>query len=122
MPLSGRFTAFVPVATGNIYEDYRDGDSAMSFVLRELFKIATYVDKDAFWRAQIDQIFVTAESELVLVPKLGNHQIIFGNTEQMEDKFNRLMLFYREALSRVGWDKYKAINLRYRGQVVAVKR
>jgi cell division protein FtsQ len=94
----------------------------MSFVLRELFKIATYVDKDAFWRAQIDQIFVTAESELVLVPKLGNHQIIFGNTEQMEDKFNRLMLFYREALSRVGWDKYKAINLRYRGQVVAVKR
>jgi cell division protein FtsQ len=91
-------------------------------VLRELFKIATYVDKDAFWKAQIEQIFVTAESELILVPKVGNHTIYFGNTDDMEAKFNKLMVFYKEALSRVGWDKYNSIDLRFRNQIVCKKK
>jgi cell division protein FtsQ len=122
MPISTAFTARVPVASGNIFEGYRNRDSIESFVLRELFKIATYVDKDAFWKAQIEQIFVTAESELILVPKVGNHTIYFGNTDDMEAKFNKLMVFYKEALSRVGWDKYNSIDLRFRNQIVCKKK
>lgn len=122
MPLSERFSAHVPVATGNIFEDYDKQDSMQSFVGKELFKIATYVDKDAFWKAQVEQIFVTPESELVLIPRVGDHEIVFGNTTDMEEKFDKLMLFYKEGLSRVGWDKYRQINLSYRGQVVCVKR
>jgi cell division protein FtsQ len=122
MPLSDRFTARVPVATGNIFEGYFGSDSLQSFVCNELFKIATYVDKDAFWKAQIEQIFVTTESELVLIPKVGEHEIIFGNTNDMDEKFTKLMLFYKEGLSRMGWNTYKSINLSYKGQVVCVKR
>lgn len=122
MPLSERFSARVPVATGNIFEGYFGHDSIQSFVGNELFKIATYVDKDAFWKAQIEQIFVTPESELVLIPKIGEHEILFGSTVDMEEKFEKLMLFYKEGLSRMGWNKYKSINLSYKGQVVCVKR
>lgn len=122
MPVSATFTARVPVATGNIFEVYKDSDSINTFVLNELYKIATYVDKDAFWKAQIEQIFVTAESELVIIPKIGDHTINFGTTEQMEDKFGRLLLFYKEALSRVGWDKYSAIDLRFKNQIVCKKK
>jgi cell division protein FtsQ len=122
MPLSERFSAHVPVATGNIFESYSGNDTLLSFVGHELFKIATYVDKDAFWKAQIEQIFVTTESELVLIPKVGDHEIIFGSTADMEEKFEKLLLFYKEGLSRMGWDKYKSINLSYKGQVVCVKR
>jgi len=122
MPLSSRFTARVPVATGSIYESCFGSDSIKSFVCTELFKIATYVDKDAFWKAQIEQIFVTADNELVLIPKLGDHQIIFGNTQDMDEKFKKLMLFYKEGLDRMGWNKYKSINVSYKGQVVCVRR
>jgi cell division protein FtsQ len=122
MPLSERFTARVLVATGNIYESYSGHDSLQSVVCNELFKIATYVDKDAFWKAQIEQIFVNAESDLVLIPKVGDHQIIFGDAQNMEEKFGKLMLFYREGLSHMGWDKYKSINLSYKGQIVCVKK
>lgn len=121
MPVSTMFTARVPIATGNIYESYKDNDSIESFIGKELFKIATYVDKDAFWKAQIEQIFVTGENELVLVPKIGDHTIAFGTTENMEDKFDKLMLFYREALNRIGWDKYSSIDLRYKDQIVCKK-
>ncbi len=122
MPLSERFTARVLIATGNIFENYSGSDSIQSFVCSELYKIATHVDKDAFWKAQIEQIFVTAESEIVLIPKVGDHQIVFGDTQNMEDKFNKLMLFYKEGLSKVGWNKYKTINLSYKDQIVCVKR
>ena len=122
MPLSERFTARVLVATGNIFESYSKQDSIQSFVCNELYKIATYVDKDAFWKAQIEQIFVTVESDIVLIPKVGDHQIIFGDAQNMEEKFNKLMLFYNEGLTKVGWNKYKTINLSYKDQIVCVKR
>jgi cell division protein FtsQ len=122
MPLSERFSARVMVATGNIFESYSGHDSIQSVVCTELYKIATHVDKDAFWKAQIEQIFVTAESDIVLIPKVGDHQIVFGDTQNMEEKFEKLMLFYKEGLSKVGWNKYKTINLSYKGQIVCVKR
>jgi cell division protein FtsQ len=87
-----------------------------------LFKIATYVDKDAFWKAQIEQIFVTAESEYLLIPKIGDHTIVFGTAENMEEKFEKLLLFYKEGLSRVGWEQYKSINVKFKNQVVCTKK
>jgi len=122
MPISERFTARVMIANGNIFESYSSKDSIQSFVCKELYKIATYVDKDAFWKAQIEQIFVTAESSIVLIPKVGDHVIILGDAQDMEEKFSKLMLFYNEGLSKVGWNKYKSINLSYKGQIVCVKR
>jgi cell division protein FtsQ len=122
MPISQAFTAHVPVATGNIYEAYKTRDSMHSQVGVELNKIATYVDKEAFWKAQIEQIFVTAESEFVLVPKVGNHTILLGTAENMEAKFEKLMVFYKEGLPRVGWDKYTTINLKFKDQIVCTKK
>jgi cell division protein FtsQ len=122
MPTSNMFTSHVPVATGNIFEPYNSRDTMHSFVGSQLTKIATYVDKHAFWKAQIEQIFVTPESELWLIPKLGDHTIVFGTTENMETKFENLLLFYKEGLSRMGWDKYQFINLKYKNQIVCTKK
>ena len=122
MPLSERFTARVMVATGNIFESYSRNDSIQTFVCNELYKIATHVDKDAFWKAQIEQIFVTAESDIILIPKVGDHQIVFGDAQNIEEKFNKLMLFYKEGLNKLGWNKYKTINVSYKDQVVCVKK
>lgn len=122
MPVSQAFAAHVPVVSGNLFEEYKARDTMHTVVGRELHKIATYVDKDAFWKAQIEQIFVTAESEFVLIPKVGDHTILFGTGEDMEEKFEKLMLFYKEGLSRVGWDKYSTINLKYKNQIVCTKK
>lgn len=122
MPVSELFTARVPIANGNIFERYNKSDSIESFVLRELFTIASFIEQDAFWKAEIEQIFVTVENELVLVPKIGSHTILFGTTQEMSIKFSKLMTFYQEALSRVGWDKYGRIDLRFKNQVVARKK
>lgn len=122
MPTSQVFTAHVPIVTGNVFEEYKSRDTMHTVVGLELHKIGTYVDKHAFWKAQIEQIFVTAESEFLLIPKIGDHTIAFGTGEDLEEKFEKLMLFYKEGLSRVGWEKYSIINLKYKNQVVCTKK
>jgi cell division protein FtsQ len=89
-----------------------------SFVAKQLYQIATYVDKQIFWKAQIEQIFVTRDNEFILTPKIGNHQILFGDANDLEIKFEKLFAFYKEGLSRVGWNKYKTIDVRFDKQVV----
>lgn len=121
MPVSGRFAPKVPVACGNIYEANIRNDSLYSFVGKELYKIATYVDKHVFWKAQIQQIFVTNESEFILIPLIGEHSIIFGSTRNMEDKFDRLLIFYKKGLNRVGWSKYRSLDVRFNNQVIGKK-
>lgn len=122
MPVSPDYTAHVPVATGFIFEHGKGRDSAQSQTGKDLFKIATYVDKDTFWKAQIEQIFVTAEGEFELIPNVGGQTIGFGDASDIEDKFNRLMLFYTEAMSRVGWDTYSSITVKYKNQVVCKRK
>lgn len=122
MPVSPDFTAHTVVANGYIFEHGNGRDTALTQVLRDLVKIATYVDKDTFWNAQIEQIFVTAESEFMLIPTVGNHVIDLGDANDLEDKFTRLFLFYREAISRVGWNKYSSISARYKNQIVCKKK
>ncbi|MFA7378984.1 MAG: cell division protein FtsQ [Bacteroidia bacterium] len=122
MPVSDSYTARVLVATGNIYEKYSEGDSLKSVVTQQLFELATFLEKDEFWKAQMEQVLVNDKSELILIPKVGDHQIILGTTEGLEEKLNRLMLFYKEALTKTGWNQYGTINLKYTGQIVCTKK
>ncbi len=42
-------------------------------------------------------------------------------TESIEKRFKRLEEFYREALPRVGWNRYREINIEFENQVVCKK-
>lgn len=56
---------------------------------------------------------------------VGDLKIIFGSAysnKQVNDKFTRLKIFYKEGLPYEGWDKYSEINLKYDGQIVCRKR
>lgn len=119
---SKKFSAHVPIANGNIYERNKLGDTVYSFVAKNLYKIANYVDKNVLWKAQIEQIFVTADNEFILIPKVGNHKIIFGGVNNLEKKFQTLEIFYKEALSKVGWNLYESIDLRFENQIVCKKK
>lgn len=133
MPLNPDFSARVLVATGCIEEPFskrinylqdtvrmRDSTEFRS-VMINLFRLATFVTKDRFLRAQIDQIDVDKLGEFTLIPKVGNHIILLGNAEDLEDKFDRLLAFYKYGLSRTGWNKYNVINIKFRNQVVCSK-
>lgn len=121
LPLSDKFSARVPVFTGFPAENnlLLKKDSAL---LNDIKNISTYILKDPFWMAQIEQVDITAAATFEMIPKVGNQIIVFGSAENYEQKFDNLLTFYKQVQTKVGWNKYSKINVQYKNQVVAVKR
>jgi len=103
----------LPVATG--YIDRR-------FASDELLRVVRAIDRSEFWKAQVEQINVTREGEIQLVPRVGDHLLILGTADDVEHKLDRLMNFYAKGLDNVGWNKYRSISVAYENQVVCKKR
>jgi cell division protein FtsQ len=128
MPLSNKFTAHVLVANGNILEGFASNyqfnvkNFESSSILQQLYEITLYLEINPFWKAQIVQIFVNEKNEIELIPRIGNHNIILGDVTDLEDKMNKLKIFYEKGIHTVGWNEYKTINLKYKNQIVCTKK
>jgi cell division protein FtsQ len=121
MPLNEKFTPRLPVFT-NFPSDKKVLKGKDSMLMKELKDISVFLLQDSFWMAQIDQVEISPAREFEMVPKVGNHTVIFGNGEGIETKFRKLYIFYDEVLNRSGWNKYSAVNLSYHHQVVATRK
>lgn len=81
-----------------------------------------HINSDNFLDADIAQIVATGgganELQLAVVPRAADVTVDLGNTDNLERKLATLRRFYDNGLSRIGWDKYSYISLRYDGQVV----
>jgi cell division protein FtsQ len=101
---------------------FQDSAYAKTKTLQDLLQLALFLEKNPIWAAQIEQVYVDNYSEFLLIPRVGNHSIVLGTCEELEEKMEKLRLFYAKALPSIGWDTYGKINLSYRGQVVATRR
>ena len=87
--------------------------------LKQVFDIMKYVAKDPFLTALIEQAHVEHDSigDIVLIPKLGREKLIFGDASDIQAKFDNLKIFYRDGMPKLGWSRYKSLNLKYSHQV-----
>ncbi|MDR0799379.1 MAG: cell division protein FtsQ/DivIB [Dysgonamonadaceae bacterium] len=113
MPVPENYSAYVPVATGAIKE---------TFAQKELYELILFLQKDKYWNDKVEQIYVDANQEIELTPRIGNHQILLGKSENYSEKLSKLKLFYNKGLDKVGWNKYSQINVKYKNQVVCTRK
>ncbi len=127
MPLSKNYSARVLVVNGEINQRFRqismkylaEHDSIKQLTLfDEIYELADFIDKDPFWKAQIQQGYVNENQEFELIPRIGSHNIELGNTTDLPMKFDKLMVFYKEGLPYSDWNKYSKISLKFENQVV----
>lgn len=122
MPLSENYAAQVPVATGQINEPIRKiHDTISTHASKNVYALAKYIQSNPFWQAMIEQIIVDEKGELILIPVVAEHRVLLGDASRLEEKLTHLKIFYKKGLNKVGWDKYKVINLKYTGQIVCEK-
>jgi cell division protein FtsQ len=119
MPLSDKFTAFVPVATAEYFEAPDNRDAVLKALDSSLFVLAEYLQKDSFARALTGQILIEKNNEFTLIPRLGNFTIFIGDVADLDSKMTRLKSFYRVSLPQAGWNRYSRINLKYKNQIIA---
>ena len=128
MNLSKKFTARVIVINGFLPEWNEEISSVnnLEFDNKEVWNQAYYLTQtirsDEFLNAQFEQIYVDSNGDFVLIPRVGRHSILLGNTEHLDRKFEKLKLFYKDGIAKVDWNKYKQIDLRYKDQIVCTKR
>ncbi|HZF64551.1 MAG TPA: FtsQ-type POTRA domain-containing protein, partial [Chitinophagaceae bacterium] len=110
----------VPVITNfPAAKKLRPTDSAL---LSQATKLAIYIHSNDFWRAQVAQLDIVDGKIFEIIPTVGRHVIRFGTAENVEQKFSRLLFFYKNVLSKTGLDKYKTLDVQFEDQVVAVHK
>jgi Cell division protein FtsQ. len=112
MPVNYNFSAYVPVASGYISKEYATS---------ALLKFAVFLQDNKFWDAQIDQIYVTADGDVELIPRVGKQTIILGTLSDFEKKLDNLYAFYQKGQNKKGWNVYQAISLKYENQIIGIK-
>ena len=126
MPNS-HYTSDMIIATGFISKWY--ARKYVAFLARALMA-------DDLWKNQIEQINVTHDLGIELVPRVGNHIVYLGPLpegrndrerkqkidEFVNKKMTRLEKFYKYGLSQAGWNKYSNINLEFDNQIICKKR
>ncbi len=134
MPLSEKYSASVPVVSGFIpdlevihqvrkFEEKEFSDTSFHpLMIEKIYMLADYLKHHEFWNEQVLQVYVNQEGDLELIPRVGSHIVVFGDAQEIDEKFNKLFLFYREGLSKQGWNKYSTINLKFKDQVVCTKK
>ncbi len=118
LPVRQSFSIAVPVFT-NFPSDKMVLTKADSNLLREVVAISTSIHKDTFRMAMIEQVDITPQRNFEMIPKIGNQIIEFGDAKDIESKFEKLQLFYKEVMMKTSWNKYRTINVAFQNQVVA---
>lgn len=114
VPVSHIGSCDVIVASGNIPYNGKG--------LKEVWTLASFFDQHPDVAPLFDQIYRDGIGDLFVTPKLGNHVVQVGSADNLEEKFNNLKALYTRGLPQAGWETYKQVSVKYRGQVVCTKR
>mgnify|MGYP001189970802 FL=1 len=117
LPMNADYTARVPLISFAEYPQWESnlGENDLG---KQLMEFLIFINKDELWKAQIAQLAVSEENELTLWPQMTKQLILFGPADEIEEKFKKLKLFYKEVLPKKGWNTYSSINLKYKNQIV----
>ena len=107
MPLSNEYTARMLLVTGDVN----------SVNENDLYYLSDFIINDKFLKKQIVQIDVSY-SELLMITQIGE-QVEFGQIKEVGEKFEKLKLYYEKGNSQN--QEYKALNLKYKNQIVCIK-
>jgi cell division protein FtsQ len=93
-----------------------------SLLLNDILHFTKAVQNDSFFMAQTAQVNIAVNGDFELVPSVGDHLVLIGSVENIEDKLNRLYTFYKKVWVQSGLNAYQVIDCRFDKQIVALKK
>ena len=77
-----------------------------------------YINEHPFWKSQIAEMYVNKKGEVTFYTQISKQRVEFGKPENIEAKFKKLKIFYKEILPAKGWNNYEKVSLKYNNQIV----
>lgn len=120
MPVSEKYTSRVTLLSGGLMKKLIESqDLNATEEGKQILEMIRFVNGEKFWKAQVAQMDVGSDARITIYPQITGQKVEFGKAINIEDKFNKLMIFYKKVLPQRGWTKYERVNLEYEGQVIA---
>ena len=114
MILSDNYSARVPICTSELNKGN----------CKDIIYLANQIRNDEFLEKQIigiSQIEGKSVNQFELKTRIGDQIIIFGDLNRMDEKINKLKVFYQKVMADSTISNYKTINLKFKNQVVCAK-
>ena len=126
MPRSS-YTSDLIIATGYINRLY---------AINYISPLGKAIMQNDVWKNLIEQINITPNLGVELVPRIGDHIVYIGQLPEITDKskhdkdiaqfvdkkMTRLEKFYKYGLSQVGWNKYSYVNIEFDNQIICKRK
>ncbi len=127
MPLCSTYVSRVPIFSGNIHIPERLNLYILDSLhkspdFQKIYKMSKLINNDSFLKSQIVQIHINNNGYFEFIPRIGNQRILFGSTENMEKKFKKIKLFYKNGPQPKDLNKYDTLNVLYENQIICSKR
>ena len=110
MPLSGMYSARVPLISGK-----------SNLNLEKVTELFTKINRDPFMKNSVVGIHVLEDDAILLQLRKQEFTIHLGKIERVEKKFQNYKAFYQKSKQDSTLSDYKQVNLEYLSQVVATK-
>ncbi|MEI9920750.1 MAG: cell division protein FtsQ [Bacteroidota bacterium] len=120
MGVSEKYTSRVVLISGSYTNKLVDAGNM--YKLEEgtqIMEMMDFINDDRFWKSQVSQMDIDGSGEITIYPQITGQRIEFGKPDNIDSKFKKLMLFYKDILPTRGWTKYTRVSLKYEGQIVA---
>lgn len=123
-PLQSTYAPHIQIVDGNIPVKVAAGhkgeieNPVSRDWLMDMITMVRYIENDEDWKKIIVQIHVNENEDLILVPREGQEKFIFGYPDHLEEKFEKFRKYYTAIIPKAGKDRYKVVDLRYKGQIV----
>ncbi len=121
LPLKQLTVLRLPVFT-NFPSDQEKLSKPDSLLLNDIVHFTKAVQTDSFFLAQTAQVNIATNGDFELVPTVGDHIVLIGSVDNIEDKLNRLYTFYKKVWVQSGLNAYQVIDCRFDNQIVALKK
>ncbi len=118
LPVSAKYSKRSIIITGKAAKQLSEQVNIAEGDYANLYKLIQFIREDAFLTAQIAQIKLMDNGEVILYPQVTKQYIEFGKIENIENKFKKLRLFYEQILPRNGWNSYTKVSLKYNNQII----
>ncbi|OHX68056.1 cell division protein FtsQ/DivIB [Flammeovirga pacifica] len=117
--LSKKYSARVVLITGKGADKLLNQKFLKESVYgKNLLEFVNTLSNDRFWNAQLTQLDIQTNMDIIAYPQVGKERIEFGLPTGYSKKLGKLKLYYNSIVANKGWNVYKNIKLQYEGQIV----
>ena len=88
---------------------------------KDLLNMINYINDDEFFSKIISELEINSSKNIVIHPQFSKQKIIFGYPDDLDEKFEKINLFYKKIIPAKGWNTYRTVNVKFKNQIICDK-